>query len=169
MTRIFQKRLRIGLLAALLALVPVAAHAGFLQSDDSSGNSTSQCVATTTCNYTIKAGSTSGVFTVYSSQTVIAPPQTATVTVTTGGTITTVNTSTVTVATTTAAVTGVILSAGTIDMQKAYIVNKSANSITMAASGTSNVANGVTDVIAAASAHEYIWIAGAALWYPIVL
>ena len=62
-------------------------------------------------------------------------------------------------------VTGVILQAGVAPGQELTVVNESANTLTMAASGTSNVADGVSDVISAISARSYIWDGGTSLWY----
>jgi hypothetical protein len=63
------------------------------------------------------------------------------------------------------AVTGVILEAGTAPGQMAVVVNESGNSVAFAAAGTSNVADGVSDVIAGNTARAYIWDGGTALWY----
>ena len=69
------------------------------------------------------------------------------------------------------AVTGLILAAGTSIVgepaQEVVIINESANSITMAASGTSNVANGVSCVIAANTSRRLVWDAVTTLWYQI--
>jgi hypothetical protein len=67
------------------------------------------------------------------------------------------------------AVTGIILQAGTVAGQEVTIINESAsaNSATMAASGTSNVANGTADVVAGVTAHRYIWDSATSLWYPV--
>jgi hypothetical protein len=67
--------------------------------------------------------------------------------------------------TTSAAVTGVILAAGTASGQRATVINESANSITFAASGTSHVADGTSDVIAANTARTFIW--DGSLWYRV--
>lgn len=67
--------------------------------------------------------------------------------------------------TTSGAVTGVILQAGTYAGQYCTVINESANSITMAASGTSHVADGTSDVIAANSARRYVYDTGTSLWY----
>jgi len=64
------------------------------------------------------------------------------------------------------AVTGIILQAGTSPGQCCIVLNESAFSITFAAAGTSNVADGVSDVIAAISARSFIWDSVTALWYP---
>jgi hypothetical protein len=66
--------------------------------------------------------------------------------------------------TTSAAVTGVILASGTVNGQIVTVINESANSITFAASGTSHVADGTSDVIAATSARSFVW--NGSLWYP---
>lgn len=95
----------------------------------------------------------------------LASGQSATAAATaTGGTITTASTGVARVAPV-AAITGVILQAGTKAGQQVTVVNESANSVTFAASGTSFVADGVSDVIAATSARMFIWDSGTALWY----
>lgn len=66
--------------------------------------------------------------------------------------------------TTAGAVTGVILQAGQAG-QQVTVINESANSITFAASGTSHVADGVADVIAATSARTFVYDSGTSLWY----
>lgn len=68
-----------------------------------------------------------------------------------------------------AARTGIILQAGTFNGQEVTVINQSAaNSLTAAASGTSNIADGTSDVIAALKAAVYRWIAGSTnLWYRI--
>jgi hypothetical protein len=63
------------------------------------------------------------------------------------------------------AVTGIILGVGLVDGQEVTIVNISANSITFAAAGTSHVADGTSDVIAALTARTYVWSALQSLWY----
>ena len=63
------------------------------------------------------------------------------------------------------AVTGAILAAGTFDRQPLTLVNLSANSITFAAAGTSNVADGVSDVVAALTARAFVWEAATGRWY----
>ena len=67
----------------------------------------------------------------------------------------------------TAAVTGVILAVGTYDGQDVWVVNEAtaANTVTFAASGTSNVAAGTAAVIAGAAASHFIWSSGTLLWY----
>jgi hypothetical protein len=67
--------------------------------------------------------------------------------------------------TTSGAVTGVIMQAGTTNGQGCIVINESANSITMAASATSNVADGTSDVIAANTARRFVWDSGTTLWY----
>ncbi len=86
---------------------------------------------------------------------------------TTGGTVAT--TSDVVVSNPAAAITGVILAAGTVDKQLVTIINIAAavNTITFAAAGTSNVADGVSSVIAGLNARTFIWSATAARWYPV--
>lgn len=71
--------------------------------------------------------------------------------------------------TTAGAVTGVIMTAGVRDGQEVTIVHQgaAANTITMAAAGTSNVADGVSDVITGPSCRKYKWVASTALWYKV--
>jgi hypothetical protein len=68
------------------------------------------------------------------------------------------------------AITGVIMQPGTIDGQIIIVENSSAaaNTITMAAAGTSNVANGVTTVIAGLTAVPFVWNATSNLWLQVV-
>ena len=62
--------------------------------------------------------------------------------------------------------TGVILTAGTADGQTINIINTSAaNTITFAAAGTSNVADGVLAVIPALRAMIFTWVAATSRWY----
>jgi hypothetical protein len=63
----------------------------------------------------------------------------------------------------TAAITGVILASGTTTGQIVTVLNNSTFSITFAASGTSHVADGVSDVIAADTARDFIW--NGSLWF----
>lgn len=66
------------------------------------------------------------------------------------------------------AVTGIILTAGTVDGQKLTLFNKEAsNSITFAAAGTSNVADGTSAVIAALRAMTLIWDQVSSRWYRV--
>lgn len=63
-------------------------------------------------------------------------------------------------------ITGVILGAGNFDGQVAYLLNESAFTITFAASGTSHVADGASDVIAAKTGATFVYDgADTALWY----
>ncbi|HLI05205.1 MAG TPA: hypothetical protein VKV40_01400 [Ktedonobacteraceae bacterium] len=68
-----------------------------------------------------------------------------------------------------AARTGCILQAGTQSGQIVWVVNEaaSANSITFAASGTSNVADGTADAIVGLSARLFVWDGSTSLWYPV--
>jgi hypothetical protein len=63
------------------------------------------------------------------------------------------------------AVTGCILQAGSFPSQTVTVVNTGAGTITFAAAGTSNVADGVADVIPALTARTFIWDTTASLWY----
>lgn len=66
-----------------------------------------------------------------------------------------------------AAVTGIIIGVGTQPGQKLTVIHEgaAANTVTMAASGTSNVANGVSCVITGPSARSFIWDSVTSLWY----
>lgn len=82
---------------------------------------------------------------------------------TSGVTIAPVAASTMYPLTATAAVTGIVLAPGFYTGQRVTLVNKSSFSATFAASGTSNVADGTGDVIAANAAATYTW--SGSLWY----
>lgn len=62
-------------------------------------------------------------------------------------------------------VTGIILQKGTFPLQRRIILNESAFSLTMAAAGTSNVADGTSCVIAANTQKTFYWNSATALWY----
>jgi parallel beta-helix repeat protein len=66
-----------------------------------------------------------------------------------------------------AAVTGIILPVGSYYGQQVTVINESiaANTVTMAASGTSNVADGVSCVIAGLTQKTFYWDNGTSLWY----
>jgi hypothetical protein len=61
-------------------------------------------------------------------------------------------------------ITGTILAPGDSGM-RFTIVNQSAYTITFAASGTSNVADGTSDVIGAYESATFYWVSGTSLWY----
>lgn len=65
------------------------------------------------------------------------------------------------------AITGVILQPGTYNGQRVVVVNEAAagNTITFAAAGTSNVADGVTTVIPGLRGSQFWWNAATARWY----
>lgn len=65
------------------------------------------------------------------------------------------------------AITGVIIAAGVKAGQMLTVIceQAAANTITMAAAGTSNVAAGATCVLSGLAAHQFIWDAVTALWY----
>ncbi len=65
------------------------------------------------------------------------------------------------------AVTSIIIAAGTKAGQILTVVHEgaAANTLTMAAAGTSNVAAGVTCVLSGLAAHIFVWDAVTALWY----
>lgn len=67
------------------------------------------------------------------------------------------------------AITGVILSPGTVDGQVFVLINKAvaANTITMAAVATSNVANGVTTVVVGLQCAVFVWSALDAAWFSV--
>jgi hypothetical protein len=81
------------------------------------------------------------------------------------GTINTAQTSVIRIAPT-GAVTGAVLQPGTSPGQLCVVLNESAFSVTFAASGTSNVADGASDVIAANTARTFFWDSVTQLWYP---
>ncbi len=65
-----------------------------------------------------------------------------------------------------AAVTGIIMQAGSFSGQLCWIVNTSAaNTVTFAASGTSNVATGISAAVGALKASLFIWNGNTRLWY----
>lgn len=63
-------------------------------------------------------------------------------------------------------VTGIIMQPGTFTGMTCIVVNEDAtHTATMAASGTSNVADGTSCVIAAATQKTFVWDTGTSLWY----
>ena len=66
-----------------------------------------------------------------------------------------------------AAVTGVIMQPGTYPGQELCVIHEgaAANTITFAAAGTSNVADGVGSVIAGLTAKCFVWDSQTRLWY----
>ena len=108
-------------------------------------------------NFTAKAG-------VGFSHTISLGQSASAPSVASSGTITTANTG-VSRVTTAGAVTAVVLQAGTVAGQVCIVVNESGNSITFAAAGTSNVADGVSAVIAANRAMWFVWDSGTSRWY----
>lgn len=62
-------------------------------------------------------------------------------------------------------VAGIILAAGAYDGQQVTVVNSSAFTVTFAIAGTSHVADGTADVIAATTARLFFWSANTGLWY----
>lgn len=93
----------------------------------------------------------------------------AAVATTTGGTLTTAGLL-ITRTSPAGAITGVIMQPGTVDGQICIVENDAiaANTVTMAAAGTSNVSNGVSTVIAGLTSVAYIWNATTNLWYPVL-
>jgi hypothetical protein len=84
----------------------------------------------------------------------------------TSGTITTSGVTTARVSPA-GAVTGVILQAGTYAGQPITVINEAVatNSVTFAASGTSNVADGVSSVIPGLRANSFTWDSSVSLWF----
>lgn len=68
-----------------------------------------------------------------------------------------------------AAVTGIILPVGVKPGQPLVVIHEgaAANTLTMAAAGTSNVADGVSNVITGPSCRMFIWDSVTALWYKV--
>jgi hypothetical protein len=66
-----------------------------------------------------------------------------------------------------AAFTGLIVQPGQFDGQVCYILNSGAFTLTMAAAGVSNVANGVACVVQPTAALCLVWNAVAALWFEV--
>lgn len=73
----------------------------------------------------------------------------------------------VSIVTTGGAVTGIIVQVGTVHGQELTIVNASANTITMAAAATSNVAGGTAAIVPANAALKLIWNALDSRWYDV--
>lgn len=88
-------------------------------------------------------------------------------TLVTGNTITTPASIGVVRVTAAAAVTGIILPAGSNAGQNITVIHEGAsgNTITFAAAGTSNVADGASDTITGPSARTFVWDSVTALWY----
>jgi hypothetical protein len=65
------------------------------------------------------------------------------------------------------AITAVVLQAGTRPGQRCTVINEAiaANTITFAAAGTSNVADGTSDQIAGLISREFVWDTVTSLWY----
>jgi hypothetical protein len=83
----------------------------------------------------------------------------------TGGTINTRHNAVATVAPA-GNVTGIVMSRDfTNNWREITVINQSAFTLTFAASGTSNVADGTSDVIQANSAAKYAWNPNTTLWY----
>jgi hypothetical protein len=99
----------------------------------------------------------------------IAPAQSATaVAIANAGTVATANIG-VSRVSPASAVTGIILTAGTIPGQLVWVVNEAVagNSVTFAASGSSNVATGVNEILPGLQSRLYVWDSGTSLWYPV--
>lgn len=109
--------------------------------------------------------SNAGVNTFVNERGIFSPGDAATqAAIATNGTITSTNQPLVRVSPA-ANVTGVILQAGLFRGQYCVVENNSAFTITFAAAGTSNVADGATSAIPANCSRFFVWDANAALWY----
>lgn len=64
-------------------------------------------------------------------------------------------------------ITGLIIAVGTVNGQAMLVINESAFTLTFAAAGTSHVADGVSDVIAALTARKFVWDSNTSLWYRV--
>lgn len=62
-------------------------------------------------------------------------------------------------------VTGIILEAGSESAQVVTVVNESAFTVTFAAAGTSNVADGTSSVISANRCALFVWDSSTSRWY----
>ena len=58
-----------------------------------------------------------------------------------------------------------ILQAGTASGQPVTVINEGSGSVTFAASMTSDVADGTSDVIAVNTARSFTWDSAQSLWY----
>lgn len=67
--------------------------------------------------------------------------------------------------TTSGFVTGIILAPGTVSGQVCTVINESGNTITFAAAGISNAADGTADVITGTTARTFTWNGATRLWY----
>lgn len=85
--------------------------------------------------------------------------------VTTGATITSRGTAAVLPVSSAGNVTAVVLQTGNNPGADITLVNTGSHSITFDVSGTSNVADGASDVIAALTSARYVWEATSQLWY----
>jgi hypothetical protein len=87
----------------------------------------------------------------------------------TSGTIATAGLSVSRVSLASASASSVVLQAGTVDGQVVYVENTSATyTVTFAAVGTSNVQDGVSDVIAVSTVRCYVWNATTSHWVHVV-
>lgn len=65
-----------------------------------------------------------------------------------------------------AGVTGLILQKGAVDGQELTLLNNSAQTMTFAAAGTSNVQGGTGVAMTTDTAKKLMWDAGTVLWWP---
>jgi hypothetical protein len=63
--------------------------------------------------------------------------------------------------------TGLVLAPGSYPGQIAWVVNAGGGSLTFGPAGTSNVADGTSDSIAALTARAFVWHAAAARWFRV--
>jgi hypothetical protein len=91
----------------------------------------------------------------------------STQTISANGTTLTVSGTSVIRVTSSAVRTGLILPAGTYAGQRLTVIHEgaAANTLTCAASGTSHVADRVSDVIAGLTSRSFVWDSGTSLWY----
>jgi hypothetical protein len=87
--------------------------------------------------------------------------------ITNGSTITTAGVSSVARVAPGGAVTGIILGAGTWDGQICHVINESAaaSTVTFAAAGTSNVADGTSAVVTGLRSMTFVWNSSTSRWY----
>jgi hypothetical protein len=111
------------------------------------------------------AGGTAGVQGSIQLNGPISSPVTAAQTLASAGTVVLPTTGRNKLLTNAGAITGVILPIGRFDGDDVVLINTAAGSITMAAAGTSRVADGVSCVIPALGKMSFVWSATQSLWY----
>lgn len=111
------------------------------------------------------AGGSAGAIGTISFAGPVSTPITAAQTLANAGTVVLPTTGRAKLLTNAGAITGVIMPVGRTDGDEVILVNTAANSITMAAAGTSRVADGVSCVIPALGKISFIWSTTQTLWY----